>query len=71
MASASSIVNQVDTLVLARLQGGGIKRYSLEDGRSIEKDSVSDLLELRRLYNDVATQEADGSLLAGFRLFSP
>lgn len=54
-------------LLLTRLQGGAIKAYALADGRRIDRDSLSELLELRREYAAEAEVDASGSSFAIFQ----
>jgi hypothetical protein len=71
MATAAQIRAAVDTEVLARIQGKAIDRYSLQDGRSVQKSPLAELLRVREHYAAQAIQEEFGSAIAGFRFFEP
>jgi len=66
MATAAQIKAEVDSVVLARLQGGAINRYTLSDGRTVQRDSLPDILGVRREYAAEAEADANGSSIAVF-----
>lgn len=67
MATAAQIKAEADAQILKRLQGGAISRYSLADGRSVQRDPIPDILSIRREYAVEAETEADGSSICIFR----
>lgn len=67
MATATQIKTEVDSLILERLQNKAIVRYSLIDGRSVQKESLGDLLKLRAEFAAEAQSEANGSSISLFR----
>ena len=69
MATAVQIRDAVDTEILARIQGKAIDRYSLADGRSIQKSPLSELLKVRSDYASMALDEERGSPIAIFRWY--
>lgn len=69
MATAVQIRDAVDTEILARIQGKAIDRYSLKDGRSIQKAALSELLKVRADYAPIALDEERGSPISIFRWF--
>lgn len=67
MATAVQIRDAVDTEILLRIQGKAIDRYSLVDGRSVQKSPLSELLKVRSEYAPMALDEERGSPISVFQ----
>ena len=67
MATATQIRDAAESEILTRLQRGAIERYSLADGRSVQKSSLSELLKVRSEFVAAARDEENGSSIAIFR----
>lgn len=67
MATAVQIRDAVDTEILARVQGKSIDRYSLADGRAVQKSPLSELLKVRSEYAPIALDEERGSPISYFQ----
>lgn len=69
MATAVQIRDAVDTQILARINRDGIESYSLHDGRSLKKCTLSEFLKVRETYATLAADEENGTSLRRFRYF--
>ena len=67
MATATQIKTEVDSLILERLQDKAIDRYSLADGRSVQKAPLGDLLKVRSEFAAEALADSNGSNIQLFR----
>ena len=67
MATATQIKTEVDSLILERLQAKAIDRYSLADGRSVQRAPLGDLLKVRAELAAEALADANGSNIQIFR----
>jgi hypothetical protein len=67
MATAAQIKAEVDSVILARLQGGAIGSYTLADGRNVKRDTLTEILGVRREYAAEAEADANGSSIAIFK----
>ena len=59
MSTTSEMLDAVNAAITARLAGGAVQSYSLEDGRNIQYITMTELLKLR----DKLNAEAAGSIL--------
>lgn len=67
MATATQIKTEVDSLILERLQDKAIDRYSLSDGRSVQKAPLGELLKVRSEFAAEALADSNGSSIQVFR----
>lgn len=67
MATAVQIRDEATSLILERLQNKAIDRYSLADGRSVQKAPLGELLKVRAEFVAEAQAEENGSSISLFR----
>lgn len=69
MATAVEIRDAVDDKILERIQNDGIERYSLSDGRQIQKATLDSLMSVRANYASLAAEEENGTSILRFGYF--
>ena len=68
MSTTSEMLDAVNAAIAARLAGGAVQSYSLEDGRNIQYITMTELLKLRdRLNTEAAGPISDRTSYANFR----
>ena len=68
MSTTSEMLDAVNAAITARLAGGAVQSYSLEDGRNIQYITMTELLKLRdRLNTEAAGSISDRTSYATFR----
>jgi hypothetical protein len=68
MSTTSEMLDAVNAAITARLAGGAVQSYSLEDGRNIQYITMTELLKLRdKLNAEAAGSISDRTSYATFR----